>query len=50
MVVIDIHTHISKKGCIPNEIAEMIVEETVRRKGKAPEKITRNLEKHPTIY
>ncbi len=45
MVVIDVHTHISKKGCISNEITKMI-EETSRR----TEKITRNLEKHPTVY
>ena len=50
MAVIDVHTHISKKGCIPNEIIKTIVEEAARRKGIAPEKITRNLEEHPTIY
>jgi len=50
MVVIDVHTHISKKGCIPNEITKVIVEDAARQKGIAPEKITRNLEKHPTVY
>jgi len=50
MVVIDVHTHISKEGCIPNEIIKVIVEDAARRTGIAPEKITRNLEKHPTVY
>jgi hypothetical protein len=50
MVVIDVHTHISKKECIPNEITKAIVEEDARRTGIAPEKITRNSEKHPTVY
>lgn len=50
MVVIDVHTHISKEGCFPNEITKAIVEDAARRTGIAPEKITRNLEKHPTIY
>jgi len=50
MVVIDVHTHISKKESIPNEITKMIVEDEARRTGIAPEKVMRNLEKHPTIY
>jgi predicted TIM-barrel fold metal-dependent hydrolase len=50
MVVIDAHTHISKEGCIPNEIIKVIVEDAPRRTGIAPKKITRNLEKHPTVY
>ncbi|MGQ9460578.1 MAG: amidohydrolase family protein [Candidatus Bathyarchaeaceae archaeon] len=50
MVVIDVHTHISKKEFIPNEITKMIVEEAARRIGIAPEKVMRNLEKHSTIY
>ena len=50
MVVIDVHTHISKKGCIPDEITKVIVEDAARRIGIAPEKITRNSEKYPTIY
>ena len=50
MVVIDVHTHISKKGCISNEIVKMIVEEAARRTGIAPENVTRNLEKYPTVY
>ena len=50
MVVIDVHTHISKKGYIPNEITKMLVEQDARRTGITPEKMTRNLEKHPTVY
>jgi predicted TIM-barrel fold metal-dependent hydrolase len=50
MVVIDVHAHISKEGCIPNEIIKVIVEDAARRTGIAPEKITRNLEKHPKVH
>jgi len=50
MVVIDVHTHISKKGCIPNEITRVIARDAARRAGIAPEKITRDSEKHPTLY
>lgn len=50
MVVIDVHTHISKKGCIPNEITGVIIEDAARQSGIAPEKITRNLENQPTIH
>jgi len=50
MVVIDVHTHISKKGCIPDEITKTIVEDAARRSGIAPEKIIRDPEKHPTVY
>ena len=50
MVVIDVHTHISKKGYIPHEITKVIVDDAARRIGIAPEKMTRNPEKYPTIY
>ena len=49
MVVIDVHTHISKKGYIPNEIVKMIVEDAAKRTGIAPEKITRNFYT-PTVF
>jgi len=50
MVVIDVHTHISRKGWTPNEIIGRIVEDVARRTGIAPEKIMRNLEEHPSLY
>jgi len=50
MVVIDVHTHISKKGWTSKEIILMAVEGLASRIGIAPEKIMRNLEKHPTLY
>jgi hypothetical protein len=50
MVVIDVHTHISGKEYIPNEITKTIVEDAARRSGIAPEKIIRDPEKYPTVY
>ena len=50
MAIIDVHTHISKKGWTPNEIMMMAVEGLASRKRVAPEKIMRNLEKYPTLY
>jgi len=50
MVVIDFHTHISKKCFTPNELVRMSVEGLAGQTGVAPEKIMRNLEDHPTLY
>lgn len=50
MVVIDFHTHVSKKGCVPSEITEATVEEAARRTGRAPKKVARSLEMYPTVY
>jgi predicted TIM-barrel fold metal-dependent hydrolase len=50
MVIVDVHTHISKKEWFPNEITKTIVEEAAKRTGIAPEKLMRNLEKYPTVY
>ena len=50
MVVIDFHTHISKKEFTPKELIRISVEGLAGRTGVAPEKIMRNLENHPTLY
>lgn len=50
MVVIDFHTHISKKGWTPNELVRISVEGLASQTGVAPEKIMRNLEEYPTLY
>ena len=50
VAVIDVHTHISKKGLTPNEIVMAAVEGLASRIGVAPEKIMRDLEMYPTLY
>jgi len=50
LTVIDVHTHVSKKGWTPNEIVMTAVEGLASRIGVAPEKIMRNLEMYPTLY
>lgn len=50
IVVIDFHTHISKKGFTPNEVIRMSVEGLAVQTGVAPEKVMRDLENHPTLY
>jgi len=50
LVVVDFHTHISKKGFTPDEVIRISAEGLAAQTGVAPEKIMRNLSDYPFLY
>lgn len=49
-MTIDIHTHIYRKGWVPEEIVKYAVEDMARRTGIAPREIMQNPDKYPSLY